>query len=131
MSAPIPAWTGFYCFSGHITWRMVFIYHEQLKASDADPGLRDLCVVAAMEKYTWTTEILWRKRDGMATLWVREGKRAREPNPCLNSLFIAFLGTLHQGWSSFTTHRFVVGGSLLQTTKERMLLNPSKKDFAM
>ena len=35
---------------------------------DADPGQRDPCVVAAMDKFTWTTEILWRKRDGMATL---------------------------------------------------------------
>ena len=44
--------------------------------------------------------------------------------------FIAFLGTLHQGWSSFTMHRFVLGSYLLQTTKERMLLNTSKKDIA-
>ena len=34
---------------------------------DADPGPRDLCVVAAMDKFTQITEILWRKRDGMAT----------------------------------------------------------------
>ena len=27
---PIPAWTGFYCFSGHITWRMVLIYSAQV-----------------------------------------------------------------------------------------------------
>ena len=27
---PIPAWTGFYCFSGHITWRMVLIYYAQV-----------------------------------------------------------------------------------------------------
>ena len=25
-----PAWTGFYCFSGHITWRMVLIYYAQV-----------------------------------------------------------------------------------------------------
>ena len=24
------AWTGFYCFSGHITWRMVLIYYAQV-----------------------------------------------------------------------------------------------------
>ena len=29
--APLsPAWTGFYCFSGHITWRMVLIYYAQV-----------------------------------------------------------------------------------------------------
>ena len=36
--------------------------------------------------------------------------------------FIAFLGTLHRGWSSFTVHRSALGGYLLQKTKERMLL---------
>ena len=25
-----PAWTGFYCFSGHITLRMVLMYYEQV-----------------------------------------------------------------------------------------------------
>ena len=41
--------------------------------------------------------------------------------------FYCFLGTLHQGWPSFTMHRFVLGGYLLQKTKERVLLNTSKK----
>ena len=41
--------------------------------------------------------------------------------------FIAFLGTLHWRWSSFTMHRFASGGYLLQKTKERMLLITSKK----
>ena len=27
---PTPAWTGFYCFSGHITSRMVLIYDAQV-----------------------------------------------------------------------------------------------------
>ena len=27
---PHPAWTGLYCFSGHITWRMVLIYCAQV-----------------------------------------------------------------------------------------------------
>ena len=27
---PKPAWTGFYCFSGHITWRMVLVYYAQV-----------------------------------------------------------------------------------------------------
>ena len=39
---------------------------------DADSGPRGLCVVAAMDKFTRPTEVLWRKRDSMATLWVRE-----------------------------------------------------------
>ena len=43
--------------------------------------------------------------------------------------FLVFLGTLHQGWSSFTMHRFVLGGYLLQTTKEKMSVNTSKKDI--
>ena len=29
-SAPSPALTGFYCFSGHITLRMVLIYYAQV-----------------------------------------------------------------------------------------------------
>ena len=35
---------------------------------DADPGPWDLCAVAAIDKFTQTTGILWGKRDGMATL---------------------------------------------------------------
>ena len=30
------------------------------------------CVVAATNKFTWATEALWRERDGMATLYMRE-----------------------------------------------------------
>ena len=30
-SAPTLALTGFYCFSGHITWRMVLIYYAQVR----------------------------------------------------------------------------------------------------
>ena len=45
---------------------------EELQAKykdiDADAGPQDLCVATAMNKFTWTTEILWRKRNGMATL---------------------------------------------------------------
>ena len=62
-----------------------------------------------------------------------EGERARESpresRPLPGQAFIVFLGTLHQGWSSFTMRRFVLGGYLLQTTKERMLLNTSKKEI--
>ena len=41
---------------------------------------------------------------------------------------IVFLGPLHQRWSSFIMHRFVLGGYLLQT-KERVSLNTSKEDI--
>ena len=58
---------------------------------------------------------------------VREGKRARKSRPLPRQAFIAFLGTLHRGWSSFTMHSFTVGDYLLQTTKDRMLLIPSKR----
>ena len=51
----------------------------------------------------------------------------RGPRPLPRQAFIAFLGTLHGGWSSFTMHRFAVGDYLLQITKERMLLITSKK----
>lgn len=37
-------------------------------AHDADPGPKYSCIVVAMNKYTWTTEVLWRNRDGMAAL---------------------------------------------------------------
>ena len=47
--------------------------------------------MAALDKFTWTTEILWRKKDGMATL--QEGERARESpresaDPRLDKLFL-------------------------------------------
>ena len=48
------------------------------------------------------------------------------PVPCLDRLFIAFLDTLHGGLSSFTMHRFALGGCLLQKIKARMLLITSK-----
>ena len=43
--------------------------------------------------------------------------KRRTPWPLPWQAFIAFLGTLHWGWSSFTKHRF-----RLQKTKERVLL---------
>ena len=52
---------------------------------DADPSPRGPCVVDATNKFTQTAEVLWRKRDGMATLWVREG-----PDPCLDRLLLPF-----------------------------------------
>ena len=64
---------------------------------------------------------------------MREGERARksprerESRTLPGQAFIAFLGTLHGGWSSFIVHRFTLGIYLLQITKERMLLITSKK----
>ena len=81
--------------------------------------------MAAIYKYTWTTEILWRKRDGMATL-------SRESAPTLALTgFYCFSRSLTSSfllWSSFTMHRFVLNGYILQT-KERMSLNTSKEDI--
>ena len=62
---------------------------------DADPGPQGPCVVAVMNKFTRTTEILWRKRDGMATIKVREGMRSREsplrkPDSCPDRLLLLF-----------------------------------------
>ena len=51
-----------------------------MNVSDVDPSPRGPCVVAAMDKFTQTTEILWRKRDdGKATL-----SRGERPDPCLD-----------------------------------------------
>ena len=43
-------------------------YHMTSPISDADPGPQGRCVVAAINKFTGTTEVLWRKRDGMAAV---------------------------------------------------------------
>ena len=67
--------------------------------------------MAAVDKFTRTTEILWTKRDGHGhCVSEREGERAREPGPLPGPAFIASLGTLCGGWSSLTMHRFT--GSL-------------------
>ena len=48
---------------------------------------------------------------------MRERARGPERAQLLpGQAFIAFLGTLHPGWSSFTVHRFSVGDHLLQVT---------------
>ena len=46
---------------------------------DADPGQQGPCVVAAMNKFTQTTEVLWR------SLSEREG-----PEPCMDRLSLLF-----------------------------------------
>ena len=45
------------------TYMYIYITYYHVDSSQWGP-----CVVAAMNKFTWTTEVLWRKRDGMATL---------------------------------------------------------------
>ena len=58
--------------------------------------------MAAIDKYTWTTEILWREKKGWRgqSLSERgeEGQREpkRESRPLPGQAFIAFLGTLHE-----------------------------------
>ena len=60
--------------------------------SDADPGQRDPVLwLQQINKYTWTTEILWRKRDSMATLRERGLERAQESaDPRLERLLLLF-----------------------------------------
>ena len=60
---------------------------KKRRISDADPSRQGLCVVAAMNKFTQTTEVLWRKRGQHShSLSEREG-----PDPCLDRLLL-FLG---------------------------------------
>ena len=80
-------------------------------------GLQKSCGEKGM---AWPLSKWERGREGQ-----REPKRESLPPP--GQAFIAFLGTLHWGWSSFTMHRFTVGDYLLQTTKDRMLLITSKR----
>ena len=80
--------------------------------------------MAAIDKYTRTTESCGGK--GTAQPLFKSERGPRRPPP--GQAFFVFLGTLSQGQSSITRHRFVLGGYLLQTTKERMLLN-TKKDI--
>ena len=63
--------------------------------------------------------------------WHGHSLKRRAPQSLPWQAFISFLGTflfwVHWGWSSFIMHRFTLGGYLLQKTKERMLLNISKR----
>ena len=54
---------------------------NDLYSSDADYIQQGPYFVDVTNKFTQTAEVLWRKGDGMATLWVRE-----HPDPCLNGL---------------------------------------------
>ena len=65
----------FFCctlaFFGHFPLSVIHICN--MLYDDVDSGQRGPCVVAVTNKFTWTAEVLWRTRDGMAPLWVREG----------------------------------------------------------
>ena len=80
-------------------------------------------VVAAIYKHTQTTEILWRKRVSVATL-----SRGGLSDPCLDRLLLLF-------WAPYIKdgpHLLCIGlfwVVILQTTKERMSLNTSKRDI--
>ena len=94
-----------------------------LGTCDSDPGQQD--------------PVLWRPETNthgiqkscgeklMAWPFSKSERGPQSPPP--GQAFIAFLGTLHQGWSSFTMHRFTVGDYLFQTTKDRILLITSKR----
>ena len=94
------------------------------------PATWDQCIVSAMDKFHMDYRNPLEKK-GWQGYSLRE--RARGPEgpegprsrPLPGQAFIAFLGTLHWGWSSFT--RFAVGDYLLQITKERRLLITSKR----
>ena len=88
---------------------------------DAGPGPSpwDPCVVVAMDEFTGTTDIPWRKRDCRATL-----SRGEHPDPCLDRLLFLF-------WAHYIEdgpHLLCTGSfRWLQKTKERMLLITSKR----
>ena len=72
---------------------------------DADLGPRwDQCVVAAMDRFTWTTKSCGEK--GTA------GPLSQEESAWTLALtgFYCFSGHITSRWSSFTMHRFTLGG---------------------
>ena len=91
---------------------------------DADLGQQDLLL---RFQYSNThTHGLQKSCGGKGATWPLS-KLERDPFTPTWIGFIVFLGPLHQRWSSFIIHRFVLGLSLL--TKERMSLNTSKEDI--
>ena len=85
-------------------------------------------VVLSTNKFTQTPEVLWTKRDGTATLWVREC-----PEPCLDRLLL-LSNNIHQRgfsfimlqvcfrWLLFSDNRGKdVADYFLQINKEKML----------
>ena len=92
---------------------------------DADLGQQDLLL---RFQYSNThTHGLQKSCGGKGATWPLS-KLERDPFTPTWIGFIVFLGPLHQRWSSFIIHRFVLGGYFL-LTKERMSLNTSKEDI--
>ena len=60
-------------------------------------------VVPAMDKFTQTIGSVEEKG------WCCHSLKRRAPGPLPLQAFIAFLGTLHWVWSSFSMHRFTLG----------------------
>ena len=96
------------------------------------PAVSAMCL--RQDKFTWTTESCGGKgmaqplsqgESALECLSHSNNRRAHWPLPW--KAFIAFLGTLHWGWSSFNMHGFELGGYFLQKTKERVLLITSKE----
>ena len=118
-------------YQGAYEWWMQCLNNETSSSSeiskelgctehDVDPGWEGLCVVAAINKFTWTTEILWRK--GMA--WpLSEWERAWGPeNPwetrtpawivfyCFSGhitlrMVLIYNAQVHCRWLSFTDNK--------------------------
>ena len=112
---------------GHLgcVQHLAIVNHAAVNIGDADTGPQCLWC------YGWdeTNSHGLQKCCGGKGMTQRFSQWEDRPHPLPGQAFIAFfLGTLHYGWSSFTMHRFTLGGYLLQKTKERMLLVTSKKE---
>ena len=81
--------------------------------------------MAAVDKFTQTTEILWEKRDGRATLSVRERARGPESLTPAWTGFYCFSGHITLRMALISHAQVCFRG--LQKTKERMLLITSKR----
>ena len=112
--------TDYYLNSEERFWRGVMRNSSSWKyrPSDTDPGPWDMYVVAAMDKFIRTTELLWRKRDRMTTLskWERGQEGQREPRPCLDRVLLLFwahymrmvliyYAQVHCRWFPFTDNK--------------------------
>ena len=90
---------------------------------DADPSPRD----PVLWRRDTNTHGLQKSCGGKGMAWPLSQEESARTLALTG--FYYFSRPLHQRWSSFTMHRFVLHGYLLQTTKERMLLNTAKKDI--
>ena len=95
-----------------------------------------MCPCLLMQTLASTVHVLWLQQTNSHELQKSCGEKGTTwplsewetgPRPLPGQAFIAFLGTLCWGWSSFNMHRFAVGDYFLQITKERMLLITSKR----